>query len=86
MRGVEEAAPLPELPTAGQRWTTRRKAAVVEAVRGGRVSIEEMCSLYSISVDEFRAWERAMDRHGVPGLRATRFQIYRNAEQGLERK
>jgi hypothetical protein len=25
---------LPELPRAGQRWTVRRKAAVVEAVRG----------------------------------------------------
>jgi hypothetical protein len=77
---VEDAGPVPELPTAGQRWTTRRKAAVVEAVRGGRVSIEEICELYYISVDEFLAWERDMDRYGIPGLRATRLQVYRNTE------
>jgi hypothetical protein len=58
----------------------RRKAAVIEAVRAGWVPIKEICELYNISVDEFLAWERNMDRNGVPGLRATRYQIYRDTD------
>jgi hypothetical protein len=71
----------PELPRSGQRWTVRRKAAVVEAVRGGWMPIDEACELYNISVDEFIAWERDLDRYGVPGLRTTRYQIYRDTEK-----
>jgi hypothetical protein len=70
----------PELPSAGQRWTVRRKAAVVEGVRGGWIPIEEACRLYNISVDEFLAWERDIDRNGIPGLRSTRYQIYRDTD------
>ena len=72
---------MPDLSKPHQRWTVRRKAAVVEAVRGGYVPIEEACSLYNISVDEFLAWERDMDRNGIPGLRTTRFQIYRDTDK-----
>jgi hypothetical protein len=71
---------MPELPSLGQRWTVRRKAAVIEAVRGDWVPIEEICRLYTLSVDEFLAWERDIDRYGIHGLRSTRLQIYRNAE------
>ena len=76
---------MPELPSPRQRWTVRRKAAVVEAVRGGWVPIEEACELYNISADEFLAWERDVDRHGIPGLRATRFQIYRDTDKDRRR-
>ena len=69
-----------DLPSLTKRWTVRRKAAVIEAVRGGWVPIEEVCRLYNLSVDEFLAWERDIDRYGVPGLRATRYQIYRITE------
>ena len=72
--------PTPRLPTTSERWTVRRKAEVVEAVRGGWVAIEEACRLYQLSVDEFVAWERDLDRHGVPGLQSTRYQIYRDTE------
>jgi hypothetical protein len=72
---------LPELPRTGQRWTVRRKAAVIEAVRGGWMPIHEACVLYNISIDEFIAWERDLDRYGVPGLRTTRYQIYRDTEK-----
>ena len=58
----------------------RRKAAIVDAVRGGWVPVNEVCSLYKLSVDELLAWERDIDRYGVPGLRATRYQIYRITE------
>ena len=77
---------LPQLPSPGQRWTARCKAAVIEAVRGGWVPIEEVCTLYNISPDEFVAWERDVDRYGAPGLRATRVQIYRITEKERGRK
>jgi hypothetical protein len=76
-----DALQIPELPRPDQRWTVRRKAAVVEAVRGGWVPINELCALYNISVDEFIAWERDLDRYGVHGLRTTRYQIYRKTEK-----
>jgi len=72
---------VPELPKPRQRWTVRRKAAVIEAVHGGWIPIEEACELYSISVDEFLAWERDLDRYGVHGLRTTRYQIYRDTDK-----
>lgn len=72
---------LPELPRVGQRWTVRRKATIIEAVRGGWMPIDEVCVLYNISIDEFIAWERDLDRYGVPGLRTTRYQIYRDTEK-----
>jgi Protein of unknown function (DUF1153) len=70
---------VPEMPRPGQRWSVRWKAAVIEAVRGGW-AIEEVCQLYNISIDEFVAWERDLDRNGIPGLRSTRYQIYRDTE------
>jgi len=73
-------AQVPELPSHIDRWTVRHKAAVIEAVRGGWVAIEEACRLYNLSVDELLAWERDLDRYGVPGLRSTRYQIYRQTE------
>jgi len=73
---------VPELPTPSvRRWTIRRKAAVIEAVRGGWVPIEEVCRLYTLSVDEFLAWERDVDQFGIHGLRSTRYQIYRGPRQ-----
>ena len=76
---------VPDLPRPTQRWTVRRKATVIQAVRGGWVPIEEICDLYKISVDEFLAWERDVDRYGVPGPRATRFQIYRDTDKEWRR-
>lgn len=78
---LDSFALVPELPRPHQRWTVRRKAAVIEAVRGGWIPIEGVCEAYSISVDEFLAWERDLDRYGVPGLRTTRYQIYRDTEK-----
>jgi hypothetical protein len=75
---ADEIGVMPELPSLSRRWTVRRKAAVIEAVRGGWVPIEEVCRLYKLSVDEFLAWERDIDRHGIHGLRSTRYQIYRD--------
>ena len=72
---------MPKLPTVVGRWTVRRKAEVVRAIRGGWVPIEEVCELYGISAEELFAWERDLDRYGIPGLRTTRYQIYRATEK-----
>ena len=69
-----------DLPPRGtKRWVARRKAAVVAAVRSGAIDLEEACRRYELSEEEFRAWERGIAAYGVPGLRATRLQIYRDA-------
>jgi hypothetical protein len=73
---------VPKLPSPRQRWTVRRKAALIEAVRGGWLAIEEACQRYALSVDEFLGWERDLDRYGVHGLRTTRYQIYSGAASG----
>jgi hypothetical protein len=77
---ADALGPMPKLPRARQRWTVRRKAAVIEAVRGGWLRIEDACRVYRLSVDEFLAWERDIDRFGIHGLRSTRLQIYRDTE------
>jgi hypothetical protein len=65
-------------PPDTKRWVTRRKAMIVNAVRAGVISLEGVCRRYELSVEEFLAWQRAIDTHGVPGLRVTRLQIYRD--------
>ncbi len=64
-------------PVTTKRWVIRRKAEVVAAVRGGLLSLSDACTRYRLTVDEFLSWQRSIDRHGLPGLRATRVQDYR---------
>ena len=40
-------------PPSTKRWVIRRKAQVVAAVRGGLLSLEEACSRYTLTVEEF---------------------------------
>ncbi|MBI1364941.1 MAG: DUF1153 domain-containing protein [Alphaproteobacteria bacterium] len=69
---------LADLPPANtKRWVIRRKAEVVAAVRGGLLTLEEACSRYTLTLEEFLAWQKAIDQFGMPGLRATRIQQYR---------
>ena len=65
-------------PPSTTRWVVRRKAEVVAAVAGGLLTVDEACSRYSLSLEEFAGWQRAVDRSGMPGLRVTRIQHYRN--------
>jgi hypothetical protein len=64
-------------PRETKRWVIRRKAEVVAAVRGGLLTLEEACERYTLTAEEFAAWQKAIERHGMPGLRATRIQHYR---------
>jgi hypothetical protein len=68
---------VPELPSAQGRWSARRKAAVIEAIRGGWVPVEEVCRLYSLSPDEILSWERTIDQRGVAALHIKQLQINR---------
>ena len=64
-------------PPNTQRWVVRRKAAVVSAVRSGRITLEEALRRWGLTEEEYRSWERAFEQHGLPGLRSTRLQQYR---------
>jgi Protein of unknown function (DUF1153) len=68
-------------PTDTKRWVIRRKAEVVAAVRAGIISLEDACTRYTLSVEEFLSWQRLVDSHGLPGLRVTRLQDYRGASR-----
>jgi hypothetical protein len=69
---------LPDLPPAStRRWVIRRKAEVVAAVRGGLLSLDQACRRYNLTAEEFLAWQCAIDRFGLEGLRTTRVQEYR---------
>src|SRR5690606_3579543 len=65
-------------PENTKRWVIRRKAEVVAAVRGGLLSLEEACTRYTLTVEEFLSWQQSIDRHGLAGLRTTRIQQYRD--------
>jgi hypothetical protein len=70
---------LKDLPTPKtKRWVIRRKAEVVAGVRGGLLSLDEACSRYSLTVDEFRSWQRLLENYGVQGLRTTKIKKYRH--------
>ncbi|EAU41151.1 hypothetical protein FP2506_12829 [Fulvimarina pelagi HTCC2506] len=69
---------LADLPPCNtRRWVIRRKAEVVAAVRGGLLSLEEACSKYTLTVEEFLSWQLSIDQHGLAGLRTTQIQEYR---------
>jgi len=75
-----DGAPLTraDLPPADtHRWVARRKAEVVAAVCGGLLTLEEACHRYALTVEEFSSWQNAIQQFGLPGLRATRTQEYR---------
>jgi len=59
------------------RWVARRKAQVVAAVKGGLLSIDEVCDRYALTIEEYASWQRALERSGLAGLRITKLQSYR---------
>jgi Protein of unknown function (DUF1153) len=78
MAGPSGGLSLADLPPPEtKRWVIRRKAAVVTAVRRGALTLEDACKRYRLSVEEFTSWQRLIERHGLPGLRTTRLQDYR---------
>ena len=73
-------------PPDTSRWVVRRKAQVVAAVNGGLLTIREACDRYGLTLEELASWQRAIEREGMPGLRATRVQHYRQAHERENRR
>jgi hypothetical protein len=65
-------------PPNTRRWVVRRKAEVIAAIRGGLLTAAEACARYRLSPEELELWQDSLDRAGVPGLRVTRIQLYRD--------
>jgi hypothetical protein len=81
-----EPLTIESLPKPGTtRWVVRRKAEVVAAVAGGLLTVDEACERYGLSLEEFAGWQRAVDRSGMPGLRVTRIQHYRQVYERQQR-
>ena len=76
-----------ELPPVNiRRWTAGRKAAVLQAVRSGLLTLEEASKRYRLSGEELHAWERNLDRHGLIGLRAKHVQAFRPLKHSRPRR
>lgn len=74
-----EPLTLADLPdAANRRWVIRRKAEVVMAVRGGLLSLDDACTRYQLTLEEFISWQKSVDEYGLDGLRITHTQKYRN--------
>jgi hypothetical protein len=56
-------------PPETKRWVPRRKAEVVAAVEEGILTLDEACKMYALSSEEFLGWKKALERHGLAGLR-----------------
>ena len=70
---------LADLPPPGTtRWVIRRKAEIVLAVHGGLLSLDDACRRYQLTPEEFSAWQHAIERYGLLGLRSTHLQDYRH--------
>ena len=67
------------IPPNTRRWVASRKAAVIITVRNGKITMDEALSRYQLTEEEFLSWQRAFDRYGLRGLRATRVQQYRSS-------
>jgi hypothetical protein len=77
-----ELRPVENLPSPNtKRWVIRRKAAVVDAVRNGLLTLEQACERYKLSTEEFFTWQALVEHHGIPGLRVTRLQTYRGGDR-----
>jgi DNA-binding winged helix-turn-helix (wHTH) protein len=57
IKGIAGQLPSPDT----KRWVRQRKAMVVDAVRSGAVSLEEVCRRYELTVEEFLSWQRALN-------------------------
>lgn len=64
------------------RWCPERKAALLAALDYQLFDVAEIAERFLLSAEELAAWRRDLGRHGVPGLRATRVQIYQPERLG----
>ena len=67
--GQIEIADLPLPPPWSKRWSPQGKAAVVAAVRGRILTLDEICEQYEVSIEEYLTWQHGIDLFGLVGLR-----------------
>lgn len=59
-------------PSNTARWSPKRKASVVFAIREGRLSVENAVKRYAhLSKEEINEWMMKAESFGVKGLRTT---------------
>jgi transposase-like protein len=63
------------------RWTSRRKAELIDACSSGERSLAEVLVEHAISPEEFAAWVRLYESGGGPALRSTKLQNYRKVPE-----
>ena len=61
-------------PKTCRRWTPSRKAAVVDAVRTGMLSLPQVMEDYGLTAEEYILWEDAIRQQGPSALRVTKLQ------------
>jgi hypothetical protein len=64
-------------PPGAMRWGVRSKAAVVNAVRSGLLTLDEARHRYALSISEYLTWENTLDTAGPEGLRMASRQLRR---------
>jgi hypothetical protein len=79
-----EGAGLPLPPPGAMRWWPHRKAAVVAAVRGGVLSLNEAQERYALSIEEYLTWQHGIDLFGLAGLRMDGTQRRRARNRSAE--
>jgi transposase-like protein len=65
-----ENAPEPELPDVPERWTAKRKVAVIMEVMKGTISVPEACRRYGIAQGEYQDWVERFMQGGENALKA----------------
>ena len=65
------------LPKEDGRWSPNRKAIVIRAVAIDLLSLDEALARYSLSLEEFQAWQKRLAAHGIDGLKTTRIKRFR---------
>lgn len=67
-----------DLPCADtRRWVASRKAVVAKAVLHGLIKRSDALERYDLSEEELSDWIRAVERHGLTGLKVTRIDTLR---------
>ncbi|PWR01571.1 DUF1153 domain-containing protein [Meridianimarinicoccus roseus] len=69
-----------DLPGAEtRRWVASRKAVVAKAVLYGLIKRTDALQRYDLSDEELSDWIRAVERHGLSGLKVTRIDVLRGS-------
>jgi Protein of unknown function (DUF1153) len=69
-----------------KRWVPSRKAEIVDAVRGGFISLDDALERYALSIDEYLMWQRGLELFGYAGLRVNRTKHLRQATTRSENR